>query len=598
MKYNILPILQNLLVLPSPSGSEERITNAFIENIKNNVDEVKKDTLGNIIAIKKGVSNKKMMIVAHADEVGFMVTKIDERGFVSVRPIGGIDANLMPGMKLAIYGYNDVVYGVVGKKPIHLIKREERQQNFSFEDLWVDIGCSSKDSALSKIHVGDYVTYAPNVEIINERIICSKSLDDKVGLSILLKTAEILKDTFTPYDIVFVASVQEELGMRGARIVADLIKPDYCIVIDVTHATDYPSIFNDYDIKLNEGVVLAIGPNIDKLVGNTLISVADSLHIKYQLEPISYPTGTDANVIQITGSGVKTGLVSIPCRYMHTPVEMVSIDDIDTTIDLLTQFSLKNMLEFTFNDMHYVYALNDLHKQWIDILKNNHISKELIDCYVTDGIYPNYSNQKLKILFIAREILGLGGCDYIETLFNAFKNHYVGGKSLNKNKFFALQMYIAYGLIKNEKSYGDIPWANTIADTFGTDEGISFAFINISKFSNESKNWQSDYDLISKFLNGSSSDENMFAKEIDIINPDIIIGMNLDELYYKIGKLSDSKHFGNKQQVCLQKIATSKKSYTLIDCYHFSAPYKGWERDYFNPVFEAFEEFNKRKMKS
>lgn len=105
MKYNILPILQNLLVLPSPSGSEERITNAFIENIKNNVDEVKKDTLGNIIAIKKGVSNKKMMIVAHADEVGFMVTKIDERGFVSVRPIGGIDANLMPGMKLAIYGY-------------------------------------------------------------------------------------------------------------------------------------------------------------------------------------------------------------------------------------------------------------------------------------------------------------------------------------------------------------------------------------------------------------------------------------------------------------------------------------------------------------
>ena len=159
-------------------------------------------------------------------------------------------------------------------------------------------------------------------------------------------------------------------------------------------------------------------------------------------------------------------------------------------------------------------------------------------------------------------------------------------------------MYIAYGLIKNEKSYGDIPWANTIADTFGTDEGISFAFINISKFSNESKNWQSDYDLIFKFLNGSSSDENMFAKEIDIINPDIIIGMNLDELYYKIGKLSDSKHFGNNKQVCLQKITTSKKSYTLIDCYHFSAPYKGWERDYFNPVFEAFEDFNKRNLKT
>ena len=183
-------------------------------------------------------------------------------------------------------------------------------------------------------------TFEPNANRITDDRIISKSLDDKIGLITLIGVAKSLKDSKTDKDVYFVASVQEELGARGAQMVSEAILPDIGIAIDVTHATDYPSMSPaaDGDIQLDKGPVIPLGPNMTKGINQSLTTIAESQKIPYQVEAIAKPTGTDARMIQVAGHGIKTGLVSIPCRYMHTPGEMVSLTDTDNTIILLTEY--------------------------------------------------------------------------------------------------------------------------------------------------------------------------------------------------------------------------------------------------------------------
>ena len=332
-------ILLESLQIASPSGSEEQITKLFANAVMPYVDEIVCDVNGNCIAHKKG-NGPKVMFMAHADEVGLMISYIDDRGYLYFNQIGGIDTNILPGQRILIQSKQGFVTGVIGRKPIHLQGELERGKNLSPEDLWIDIAAKDKADASSKVQVGSVATYATIPVIMSDIYIQSKSLDDKIGLAVLIGLAHNLLSISTDCDIYLVASVQEEIGARGAQMVSEAILPEIGIAIDVTHATDYPTMSpaKDGDISLGKGVVIPLGPNMNKGINQKLTSIAESYNIPYQLEAIAKPTGTDARMIQVAGKGIKTGLISIPCRYMHTPSEMVSLADADNAIALLTEF--------------------------------------------------------------------------------------------------------------------------------------------------------------------------------------------------------------------------------------------------------------------
>ncbi len=296
------------------------------------------DILGNKIK-HIGGKGKKLMLIAHADTVAMMVTYIDERGFINVKPAGGIDVNMLPCRCVCISHEGKDIIGVIGKRPIHL-QRPENEGKISWEEIWIDIGSTSREETLQRISIGDYAHFCSQSVELGNGLITDKGLDDACGLQVLRNIEEQILATELAYDLYLVESNHEEIGMRGAMVATQKISPDICIAIDATHATDYPGInpvmFGD--IKVGGGCVLAIGPNVDKSIFARLKSVAESNGISFQIEPSPYPTGTDANIVQITGTGVQTAIVSIPCRYMHTPQEVVSTKDIEGTTSLILNF--------------------------------------------------------------------------------------------------------------------------------------------------------------------------------------------------------------------------------------------------------------------
>lgn len=337
-------LLQSLLTTAAPSGYEEAIQSLFSKSIGKYVDVVAMDAIGNAIAIKKGPENApKVMLSAHCDEVGFLVSNIDENGYLYVQEIGGIDTDLLPGRKVEIHSENGIVVGVIGKKAIHLIRHEEKKK-LEVSDIWIDIAAVSKEDAEKKVQVGDFVTYAKDVVFYDNGIIASPSADDRIGVWTLVETARLLAEQQLNCSVYFVSSCQEELGARGAKTAADRIRPDFGIAIDVTHATDYPTADTKLTgcIKLGKGPVITMGPNINTNVCRLLKEAGK--HLDVQKEAIARPTGTDANVIQLSSGGVKTALISIPCRYMHTPYEMVSINDAATAAQLLAKYCMQNFV--------------------------------------------------------------------------------------------------------------------------------------------------------------------------------------------------------------------------------------------------------------
>lgn len=327
------------LRIVAPSGAEEQVTDLFFRFVSPYVDEVYTDVNGNCIAHKCG-TGQKVMLMAHADEIGLMINYIDDHGFLYFKEIGGIDSSILPTQSVVIKGHQGWVKGVIGRKPIHLQEKFECSKDHSPESSWIDIAAKDKNDALSKVQIGSVATFTPNAFNLSNSIISSKSLDDRIGLAVLMGIAQSFDKTKSDFDIYLVASVQEELGARGAKMVTEAIHPDIGIAIDVTHATDYPSMspIRDGDISVGKGPVIPLGPNMTKGINQSLAVMADKKGIPYQLEAISKPTGTDAREIQVAASGIKTGLISIPCRYMHTPFEVVSIDDADNATILLTEF--------------------------------------------------------------------------------------------------------------------------------------------------------------------------------------------------------------------------------------------------------------------
>lgn len=331
-------LLNKLLMTAAPSGYEGAVQVVFREHIAPFVTCTETDTMGNVIAVKPGPEGcPKVMLTAHCDEIGFLVSNIDDNGFLYVQEIGGIDTELLPGRKVEIHTAKGTVNGIFGKKAIHLTRGEEKKK-LEISDVWLDIAASDKKDAEDKVQIGDYVTFAKDAVFNNNGIVASPSTDDRIGVWTLIETARQLIGEELGCSVYFVSTCQEELGARGAKTAADYIHPDVGIAIDVTHATDYPTADTKLTgfIGIGKGPVITMGPNINQEVCRGLKIAAGEGNVQY--EAIARPTGTDANVMQLSSCGVKTGLVSIPCRYMHTPYEVISIEDARVAAKLLANY--------------------------------------------------------------------------------------------------------------------------------------------------------------------------------------------------------------------------------------------------------------------
>lgn len=338
-----LEFFRKLITIISPSGSEEEAVNFWKKEVKEFVQKVETDIHGNGIAVLNEGETPKIMLAAHIDEVGYMVKYIDKEGYISFSTVGGVDPQLIPGHRVKIKTRKGEILGVIGKKPIHLLEEEEKKKIPKVEDLWVDIGAKDEEEAKAKVEIGDVIVVNLAFDSLTTDKIVGRGFDDKAGVFVITEVLKSLTKEAFDASLYTVVTVQEEIGLRGARTSAYGISPDIGLAVDVTFATDHPQINKkrDGDIRIGSGPVIAKGPNINSKVFEMLLTVAEEENIPYQIEAISHGTGTDANAIQLTRSGVATGLVSIPLRYMHTPVEVVSLEDLENTAKLLKAFILK-----------------------------------------------------------------------------------------------------------------------------------------------------------------------------------------------------------------------------------------------------------------
>jgi endoglucanase len=317
------------------SGFETERAGIVLDFLKARCDEAWIDNFGNVIGLKKGQGKGKLLLSAHMDEIGLMVANINEKGFIGITQIGGFDQRTLLAHEVIIHG-REKIYGVIGVKPPHLTSPEEAKKSTKLEHLYIDTGYNA-DELKKLVSIGDIITINREaIELKNNRL-AGKCMDDTAGIAAYVIVLDKLKDYNHDIDVYFVASAQEEVGLRGAKTVTNVINPDIGIALEVGFGRSAEGS-DDGDIMLGDGVEICCGPNINRKVYNQLKSVAKENGVKYQVTVAPGPTGTDANIIQITNAGVATSVLGIPTKYMHTSVEMICLDDIDSMGRLLTEF--------------------------------------------------------------------------------------------------------------------------------------------------------------------------------------------------------------------------------------------------------------------
>src|SRR5690348_17214409 len=331
--------LKRLLDAPAPSGFEAVAARAWRAEAETFADKVSSDVAGNSIAEVNPGGSPTIMLDGHIDEIGVIVQYIDDDGFVYTGPIGGWDPQVLVGQRIRFLGRGGDVLGVVGRKPIHLIKVADREHAVKMTDLWVDIGASSRAEAEGRLSVGDAgVIDSKTVDFPNNRIV-SRSIDDRIGAFVVLEALRRYAQRPGTARVVAAATTQEEIAWHGggALVCTNCINPQMAIVVDVTFATDHPSVEKKEigDHKIGGGPVLTRGSLISPAAFDMLRTTAERQGIKYSVHAAGRDTATNADAIHIAREGVATALVSIPNRYMHSPNEMVSLDDVDKTATLL-----------------------------------------------------------------------------------------------------------------------------------------------------------------------------------------------------------------------------------------------------------------------
>jgi len=353
MQKKDLQFLKELIEAPSPSGYEQPAARLFRERMTGVADAVETNVMGSVHALLKGrdKAGVSVMLAGHIDEIGLMVNYITSDGFIAFAAIGGVDAAILPGMRVHVHTTGGPILGVMGRKPIHLIEDDERKNVTKLDKLFIDVGMKVEE-VKKRVRVGDPVTFGVGLEEFGDGLAVSRAFDDKMGAWIAARVLEEAKKAGgAPGDLVAAATVQEEVGLRGGVTSAYGVDPVLGMAIEVCHATDYPDIDKRKhgEFELGGGPVIARGPNINPVVFELLVKAAEKSKVPFQIGAEPRGTGTDANAIQLSRGGKAAALVSIPLRYMHTPTEVLALKDLDAAVKMLTRFvmDLKPGTDFT-----------------------------------------------------------------------------------------------------------------------------------------------------------------------------------------------------------------------------------------------------------
>ena len=329
-------LLKKLLTASGISGYESEIADIMEKELSKTCNDVRIDDFGNVIA-KKGKGPKKIMIAAHMDEVGLLVKHITKEGFINLVKIGGIDDRVLVGQRVVIKTKKGDVFGIIGLKPPHLMKEEEKKKVIKHTDMFIDIGSAGKEETLKRVSIGDQVVFEPSAGVLSGPLCYGKAIDNRIGCYALIKIMEKIKANAEVYAV---ATVQEEVGLKGAKTSSFKIAPDFALVIDTTIAGDTPMIReNESSLKLDGGVAITIveasgrGVIVSERVKSLIISTAEKKKIKYQIDVLEGGM-TDGAMIYMNREGILTGVLSIPTRYIHSPTGVFSLNDLDAAVEL------------------------------------------------------------------------------------------------------------------------------------------------------------------------------------------------------------------------------------------------------------------------
>jgi endoglucanase len=351
MDENSLDFLKSLLMAPSPSGYEQPVQKVVREFAGTFNAEVSTDWHGNVLAAVNPSGSPRIMLAGHCDQIGLLVKHIDDQGYLWVDPIGGWDIQMLIGQYMQVWGNQGPVTGVIARKAIHLLTPDERKSVPEMKDLWIDIGVKGKQEALELVSVGDPVTFELGFRKLRQDLAAAPGMDNKVGAWVVMQALQQVAAEQPEAAVYAVSTVQEEIGLRGAMTSAFSVAPQLGIAVDVTHATDCPTLDKKQygEVTIGAGPVLDRGPNINPVMHARLLEIARQHEIPVQVRANSRAAGNDANAMQISRGGMATAIVAIPNRYMHSPVEVISLSDLQHAAKLIALFclSLRSDSDFT-----------------------------------------------------------------------------------------------------------------------------------------------------------------------------------------------------------------------------------------------------------
>lgn len=353
MRPESLEFFKAIVNVPSPSGFEERAAEIYRNYTSDFADEVKTDVHGNVAAILNPDAEMKIMLAGHMDEIGFLIHYIGDDGLLYFSTIGGHDSVIPVGQRVWVHG-KERVPGIIGRKAIHLLKDEERKKKPEIEDLWIDIGCTSREQVEALISLGDPVTYQYEFQMLQGDRASARGFDNKMGSFIVAEALRMLKEEGgldAGVGVYAVATVQEEIGLRGARTSSYWINAQSGLAVDVNHAIDYPSVSKTKhgQLDIGKGPSVMRGANANPIVFKMIKDSCDSAGIPYQVDVTAGGTGTDGNAMQLNRAGMAVGIVGVALRYMHTPVELLSLKDVEDCARLMVAYcrSVKPDTDFT-----------------------------------------------------------------------------------------------------------------------------------------------------------------------------------------------------------------------------------------------------------
>ncbi|UXP34089.1 M42 family metallopeptidase [Reichenbachiella agarivorans] len=330
---------------PSPTGFESSGQKIWLDYVKAYTDEYITDTYGSVAAIINPKADYKVVIEAHADEISWFVNYITDDGYIYVIRNGGSDHQIAPSMRVNIFTDKGIVKGVFGWPAIH-VRKDKNEKNPALDNIFIDVGCSTKDEVLELgIKVGNVITFQDELMELNGKYLCGRALDNRIGGFMIAEVARKLHENKVelPFGLYIVNAVQEEIGLRGAEMMAARIQPNVAVITDVCHDTNSPMYEKklDGDQKAGKGPVLTFGPAVQNNLLKMIMEVADGKKIPYQRAASSRSTGTDTDAFAYSGVGIASALISLPIKYMHTTVETAHLDDVANVIELMYEFIIQ-----------------------------------------------------------------------------------------------------------------------------------------------------------------------------------------------------------------------------------------------------------------